>query len=50
LSLESYKSNYDIETESNKFKKDYKHCDNKLSVFLRSRANHFKRRDIKLYS
>ena len=50
LSLESYKSNYDIETESNKFKKDYKHCDNKLSVFLRSRANHFNRRDIKLYS
>jgi erythronate-4-phosphate dehydrogenase len=48
LSLESYKSNYDIETESNKFKKDYKHSDNKLSVFLRSRANHFKRRDIKL--
>ena len=48
LSLESYKSNYDIETESNKFKKDYNHCDNKSSVFLKSRANHFKRRDIKL--
>jgi erythronate-4-phosphate dehydrogenase len=48
LSLGSYKSNYDIETESKKFKKDYKNCGNTASVFLKSRANHVNRRDIKL--
>ena len=48
LSLGSYKSNYDIETESNKFKKDYKNCVNTASVFLESRASHHNRRDIKL--
>ena len=48
FSLESYKSNYDIKAESNAFKKDYMNCDNKLSVFLKSRSNHAKRRDIKL--
>jgi erythronate-4-phosphate dehydrogenase len=46
--LESYKSNYDIETESNMFKKDYKNCVNTSSVFLKSRANHRNRRDIVL--
>jgi len=48
LSLESYKSNYDIETESNIFKKDYKNCGNTASVFLKSRARHLNRRDIKI--
>jgi erythronate-4-phosphate dehydrogenase len=48
LSLESYKSNYDIETESNIFKKDYKNCRNTASVFLKSRARHLNRRDIKI--
>ena len=48
LSLESYKSNYDIETESNIFKKDYKNCVNTASVFLKSRARHLNRRDIKI--
>jgi len=48
FSLESYKSNYDIGAESNKFKKDYKFSDNKSLVFLKSRANHVTRRDIKL--
>ena len=48
LSLESYKSNYDIETESNIFKKDYKNCGNMASVFLKSRARHLNRRDIKI--
>lgn len=48
FSLESYKSNYDIKTESDKFKKDYIYSDNKSSVFLKYRANHLKRRDIKL--
>ena len=48
LSLESYKLNYDIETESNIFKKDYKNCGNTASVFLKSRARHLNRRDIKI--
>ena len=48
LSLESYKSNYDIETESNIFKKDYKNCGNMASVFLKSRARHLNRKDIKI--
>ena len=48
FSLESYKSNYDIKTESDNFKKDYIYSDNKSSVFLKYRANHLKRRDIKL--
>jgi erythronate-4-phosphate dehydrogenase len=48
LSLESYKSNYDIETESNTFKKDYQNCGNTASVFLKSRARHLNRRDIKI--
>jgi len=48
LSLESYKLNYDIETESNIFKKDYKNFGNTASVFLKSRARHLNRRDIKI--